>query len=116
MRYRIACAYFVLVATILGFGAALAYLLFQVVFSRFTPLALVLLLTASCAHPKPAVAVAGQPTHVVLEAWVEGSTPFCVEHPQMNGFFDQPLIKTGTICRVTVDDVRHWIAGMRSAD
>ena len=81
-------------------------------------LCLAALFLSGCAHPQtpPVPVVAGQPTHVVLEAWVSGSTPFCVEDPQMNDSFEQPYVKTGTVCRLTVNDVRVWAARLRAAD
>lgn len=108
IRYRIACAYVVLIAVILGFGAALAYLLFRLAFSRFLPLVLVLLMTASCAKTIPVVPVVPL-EEIHLGAAIEPHVLLCVENP------DDMVSRHRWAC-VQMDAVRRWFAQARVAE
>jgi hypothetical protein len=70
---------------------------------------------AGCAH---ATAESHpEPLRVVVLASVPGETWFCIEDPQVNGFFDEPQIRHGRIdCPLTVNQLRRAIAQLRAAD
>lgn len=109
IRYRIACAYFVLIAVILGFGAALAYLLFRIAFSRLTPLLLVLLFTASCA-PKPLPVIPTVPLEEIhIGDNVGPHVLLCLESPD-----DMPS-RHRWVC-IRMDAVRRYFAHAQAAE
>ena len=108
IRYRIACAYFVLLAVIFGFGLALAYLLFRLAFSRFLPLVLVLLMTASCAHQPPVIPVVPL-EEIHLGESIGPHVLLCLESP------DEMVTRHRWVC-LRMEAVRRYFAQARVAD
>lgn len=74
-----------------------------------------LILVSGCAHPPPPP-VPTEPLYVLVGAHVPGNAWFCVEDPFVDGQLHHPMIRTGVVCRVTVDEMRHWIASLQQAN
>lgn len=73
---------------------------------------IIALFGTSCAHQPPPVppSPSGQPSEVVLPAFVNDGVPFCLEDPS------HWISRDGLVCRWTVGEVRRWLANQKALD
>lgn len=78
-----------------------------------------LILASGCAA-KPVATVPDPPEEilrVLVLASVPGDAWFCMEDPQVNGFFREPNVRTGrVVCALTVNQLRRAIAQLQEAE
>lgn len=100
-----------LVAFVIAFRVGMTSLL------RLGSLLTVTLLLSGCAHPPP-VPPAPDPffTRFILPQTIPGDWAFCLENPHANSHFDTPVARTGIVCAMTVDELRHWFASSKALD
>ena len=75
-----------------------------------------LILASGCVHRPPIPPAPEETFRVVLPATAENDWLFCVEDPNINGTFEQPVIRTGLSCPWRVWEVRLLVARLRVAD
>jgi hypothetical protein len=73
------------------------------------------LLAVGCAHQPPVVPPSPW-TDIVLGTFLPPDLLVCVESPHRNSYFDTPVARGDAAPCVTLDSLRHWIAGQKAAD
>ena len=79
-------------------------------------LALVVLMSG-CVHQPAVPAAPEEPLRVLILASVPGHAWFCLEDPQVNGFWEEPQVRHGRIvCPLTVNQLRRAISQLQETD